>query len=145
MREKGTKVYIYGLINNKNEVFYIGKSTSPRTRLYTHINDLNYSYLKMEILDIFYDKEVYWIEKYLKEGHPIKNKEIISTLEQWEIGHTFETTKKQPQKVMYNGITYNSLNHLRNTTLTNISEYHIKQILKNPDHHLAAQYPIILI
>ena len=145
MREEGTKVYIYGLINKENQIFYIGKSTAPKTRLYTHSCDLNYSYLKMEILDIFYDREVYWIEKCLEEGHPIKNKEIISTLKQWEVGHTFEIVKKAPKKVMYDGVIYNSLNHLRNTTLNHISEYHLKQIIKNPKHYLATHYPITLI
>ncbi len=145
MEELGTKVYIYGLMDDKNNVFYIGKSIVPKSRFYDHSSSLNYPYLKMEILDVFYDKEAYWIKKYLKEGHPIKNKEVLLTSERWEIGQTFEFFKKQPQKVKYNGVIYSSINNLRTTTLNHLSEYHIRQIISNPKHHLAEQYKITLI
>lgn len=142
---KGTKIYIYGLIDSKSNIFYIGKSSQPKNRFYQHVRQLNRYNIKMEILDFFYDKEIYWIEKLLKDGHPIQNKEILSTMEQWEIGETFNITQKIPNKVKYNGKIYNSLNALYKSRDLNLSEYHIKKIIKNPECDLAKQYPIALI
>ena len=31
--EKGTKTYIYGLYRVEGEIFYIGKSVSPKSRM----------------------------------------------------------------------------------------------------------------
>jgi hypothetical protein len=99
----------------------------------------------MQILDFFYDKEAYWIEKFLKSGHSIQNKEILSTLEQCEVGEIFEITQRTQNKVMYNGKIYSSLNELYKSKATNLSEYFIKKIVTNPECDLAKQYPIILI
>jgi hypothetical protein len=143
--EIGTKIYIYGLIDDKGNIFYVGKSSQPKNRFYSHVRQLNRYDIKMQVLDFFYDKEVYWIEKLLKEGHDVQNKEIISTLEQCEIGEVFEISQRTPNKVMYNGKIYNSLNDLYKSRATNLSEYFLKKIVTDPNCDLAKQYPIILI
>ena len=99
----------------------------------------------MKILDIFYDKETYWIEKLLAEGHPLQNKEIITTLEQWEIGEIFKISKRTPNKVEYNGKIYSSLNILINSKDIPLSEHQIRQIVKNPNYKLAKEYLINII
>jgi predicted GIY-YIG superfamily endonuclease len=143
--EKGTKVYIYCLIDSNNNVFYIGKSSRPKGRFYDHVSHLGRHDITMKILDFFFDKEIYWMEKLLKDGHPIQNKEILSTMEQWEVGETFNITRKIPAKVKYNGKIYNSLNALYKSRDLNLSEYHLKKIIENPECALAKQYPIALI
>ena len=141
----GTKVYIYGLLDSKNETFYIGKSSRPKSRFYDHVSHLKRYDIKMKILDIFYDKETYWIEKLLAEGHPLQNKEIITTLEQWEIGEIFKISKRTPNKVEYNGKIYSSLNILINSKDIPLSEHQIRQIVKNPNYKLAKEYLINII
>jgi predicted GIY-YIG superfamily endonuclease len=143
--EKGTKTYVYGLIDEKNNIFYVGKSSRPKSRFYDHTSHLGKYDIKMKILDIFYDVETYWIEKLLSEGHPIKNKEIIVTSEQWEIGEIFKISKRVPAKVEYNGKVYSSLNVLINSKDIPLSEHQIRQIVKNPNYKLAKQYPINII
>lgn len=143
--EKGTKIYIYGLIDSENNTFYIGKSSQPKNRFYQHVRKLNRYDIKMQILDFFFDKEIHWIEKLLKDGHPIQNKEILYTMEQWDIGKTFTITQKTPNKVKYNGKTYNSLNALYKSRDINLSEHYLKKIIENPECDLAKQYSIVLI
>lgn len=143
--EKGTKVYIYCLIDRDNNIFYVGKSSRPKGRFYDHVSHLGRYDITMKILDFFFDKEIHWIEKLLKEGHPIQNKEICSTLEQWEKGEIFKISKRNLTKVKYNGKIYNSPSALYRSHDINLSEYHIKKIIENPECDLAKQYSIVLI
>lgn len=143
--EKGTKTYVYGLMNENGEVFYIGKSSRPKSRFYDHVSHLGKHDMIMKILDIFYDVETYWIEKLTKEGHPLQNKEIISTLEQWEVGETFKIFKRTPNKIEYQGKIYPSLNSFIKSKTIPLSEHQIRRIIEDPNYKLAKQYPINII
>lgn len=96
---KGIKVYIYGLLDESDQIIYVGKSSIPSYRLSYHKRDKNISVSRMKILDIFYDKENYWINKLIDEGHPLVNREVSSTVENYEIGDFIESTEKKRFKV----------------------------------------------
>jgi len=74
------KVYIYALLDEEDNEIYVGKSTCPRERLIAHLKP------KCVILDYFYDKEHYWINKLTVEGKKLKNKEKLKNSETWEVG-----------------------------------------------------------
>jgi len=80
---KGVKTYIYGLYKD-NKLIYIGKATCPYRRFSDHKRTLEVDYCK--IIDIYYDKENYWIKKFLLEGAELKNKITTPHTEDWEIG-----------------------------------------------------------
>ena len=89
---RGTKVYIYGLLNDDNEITYIGKASEPRTRLYQH--KVYTGNTKLEILDFFYDKEMYWIEK-MKGVCKLTNKIDKPFVEEWEVGDIVEIGERK--------------------------------------------------
>jgi hypothetical protein len=76
------KIYVYGLLDENDDIIYVGKSSAPKQRLLGHSN---YS-SKLKILDIFEDREVYWIEKLLQEGHSLANKHWDYYTEEWNVG-----------------------------------------------------------
>ena len=76
------RVYVYGLLDTNDNVIYVGKSSAPKQRLLGHSNYAS----KLKILDIFEDREVYWIEKLLQEGHSLSNKHWNYYTEKWNIG-----------------------------------------------------------
>ena len=82
-----TKVYVYGILNEKDEIIYVGKSSAPRIRLIAHKRDSGWN--KMKILDTFLDTEFYWIEK-LKNECKLENKFDKPNEEDWEIGDIVE-------------------------------------------------------
>ena len=47
MNEKGVKVYIYGLLDNNNNITYVGKASEPKKRLYWHASQSNSRKLKI--------------------------------------------------------------------------------------------------
>ncbi len=87
---EGIKVYVYGLLDDEDKIIYVGKSSTPKSRLTTHTSSS-----RLKILDIFYDKEVYWIEKLQKEGHNIFNQKGIKEVENWDIGDIIEINRKE--------------------------------------------------
>jgi hypothetical protein len=78
---KGKKTYIYGL-RVKGEIVYIGKSITPYIRLQSYSKN----YDDMIILDIFEDRENYWIRKLISDGHILENKEKLVCSETWDVG-----------------------------------------------------------
>jgi len=78
-----TKVYVYGILNEKDEIIYVGKTTTPKRRLADHKRTTSYN--KLKILDTFFDTEFYWIEK-LKTECKLENKFDRPDEEDWEIG-----------------------------------------------------------
>lgn len=78
--------YVYGLFTPKGKLFYIGKTSSPKSRFRVHLkesynfsNDVGY----LKILEKYFDLEESTIHKYLSEGVRLENKEIKKTCE-WE-------------------------------------------------------------
>jgi len=96
---KGSKVYIYGLMDGDN-IIYVGKSVSPRARLANHKQNYNTESLKLIILDFFIDKEIYWVNKLLSEGHKLHNKEFLMDCQECEIGEIIECRTKTSRSVL---------------------------------------------
>ena len=86
------KVYIYGILGDNDEIIYVGKSTRPKGRLIDHRVDKDWD--KCKILAIYEDLENFWIHKLLKEGHPLKNKEMLVEGEEWNVGDVITLNNK---------------------------------------------------
>jgi len=99
------KVYIYGLLDEDNNIFYVGKSIEPKRRLIDHN-----STRRCKILDWFEDKEHYWIEKLTQEGTRLKNKEKLKGSEEWNIGDIINIEEKRSTRILHkpSGVIYDS-------------------------------------
>ena len=82
------KVYVYGLLDNKGKVYYIGRTTTPKDRLIHHNVPVGVK-KRMIILDEYIDKEHYWIQYYTQKGYDLLNKEYLSS-ESWNVGDVIE-------------------------------------------------------
>lgn len=139
--ENGIKTYIYGLYRTEGEIFYVGKSITPKSRMVTHVDYYGYD-INMVILDVFYDIEYFWIDKLKKQNHPIENKQILRCNESHNINDIITIKRKIQYKIKYGDKMYNSLNHLYTSGDTPLSLHYIKSILNNPSHYLYEHYPI---
>lgn len=106
---KDNKIYVYGLLDENDNITYVGKSSSPKQRLMNH----NYA-SKLKILDIFDDREIYWVQKLLKEGYNLENRYINYGTEDWNIGDIIEVNREKGVKVYDSQTqkTYNTLSSL---------------------------------
>lgn len=147
---KGTKTYIYGLYRVEGEIFYVGKSVSPKLRMTTHADYYGRG-ITMIIIDIFYDRESYWINELKKQNHPIENKQILRYDGEYEINDIITIKPKNPViniesrnpiKVKYGDKIYKNPNHLYTSGDIPLSLYYIRSILNNPSHHLYKNFPI---
>ncbi len=141
---KGTKIYVYALIDENEQIIYIGKSNSPKVRLGQHKCNLNNNQLQMKILDYFYDVEQYWVSKFKKENHPLNNKELIIYSEKWEIGDIITTNEKIRYKVhdTQSNIIYDSVYKLSKVLKIDVGTLQYK--LSNPERHQDySQYKLI--
>lgn len=111
--DKGIKVYIYGILDNEEEVVYVGKSSTPNLRL-RHHKHLKPRYNRCKILDIFYDKEHYWINYFLDKGAKLENKELVEYVEDYKIGDIIEIKNRLQYQILNKktGKTYESINDL---------------------------------
>jgi signal recognition particle subunit SEC65 len=132
------RVYIYGLLDEENNIIYVGKSSRPKSRLYSHRQ--HYTPHRMKILDSFEDLEFKWIEK-LNKVYPLKfNKSTLQETENWEVGEyiTVNNTVDKTNIVIkdtVNGIIYNSLKQLSETL--KLTAYHTKKVIdNNPDRYI---------
>ena len=103
------KVYIYGILDNEDNIVYVGESISPKLRLMGHKKE----YKRSKILAIYEDLENFWINKLIKEGHPLKNKEMLVEGEEWNVGDVITLSIKPnptPQKIRHKqtGVIYES-------------------------------------
>jgi hypothetical protein len=139
---EGNIVYIYALLDEQNNITYIGKSSSPKVRLYTHSSSLPYSNPRAKILDYFYDTEDYWIKKMLSEGHPLQNREIDVATEKWDIGDIISIFKRIDKKILNKttGVIYKSINDA--SIKINLNPTTIKSILEKPTHKLKKLYDL---
>jgi len=110
----GVKIYIYALMDENEQIIYVGKSNTPKNRLANHKCNLNNSKLKVKILDYFYDVEQYWVNKLTQEGYNLNNKEFFIHSETWEKGDIIDTNRKSSFKIYDKelNITYNSMYEL---------------------------------
>jgi hypothetical protein len=139
---EGNIVYIYALLDEQNNITYIGKSSSPKVRLYAHSSSLPYSNPRAKILDYFYDTEDYWIKKMLSEGHPLQNREIDVAMEKWDIGDIISIFKRIDKKILNKttGVIYKSINDA--SIKINLNPTTIKSILEKPTHKLKKLYDL---
>lgn len=143
--KKGIKIYVYGLLDVDGNVTYIGKSSTPYMRLAGHITDGHCEFRKLKIIDIFYDTEYYYIQKYLNEGIKLFNKQIAPHIEIWNINDIVEIRKLKKNRcrnISTNAI-YESISDAAKSL--NVSEYSLRLSLKRKTNHLNPEYPIELI
>lgn len=140
---KGTKTYVYGLLNSNDSICYIGKSSRPRERLYRH--KIEKGWVKCKILDIFYDTENYWVRKFKSEGCILENKFDIIDEEEWQIDDIISIENLKTIKIenIENGKIYNSLSELSDEL--GIERNALHYILKNPNHKNRKKYPYVII
>lgn len=142
-QEKGVIVYIYALLDKNDNPLYIGKSSSPKNRCYGHASYFDGS-VRMKILDYFYDRESYWIKKFLKEGFTLTNKEVDLYEESWEIGDIIEISKLKKVRILEekSGTVYESISEA--SKQTGISYGTIQNMLKYPSRPVNKSYGLKL-
>lgn len=140
--EKGVVVYVYGILEGDGKVSYVGKSSSPKARMYAHASSIGEKGLRVVILDSFRDTENYWIKKLSQEGNRLFNRQVDPMEESWNVGDIIGMVRRSDRKVLdkRTGIIYRSRNHYH--TETGISYSTIKAILENPLHKLSEKYLI---
>ena len=69
-------IYIYAILDDDDNVIYVGESVSPRGRLSSHHAYTGYK--RCKILEIYESREHYWIDRLISEGNPLENKERLS-------------------------------------------------------------------
>jgi excinuclease UvrABC nuclease subunit len=134
-QNQGIKIYIYALMDENDQITYVGKSNTPKSRLAQHKCNLNNSKLKMKILDYFYDLEQYWVEKLIKEGNNLNNKELFIHSEEWNKGDIINTNKKHSYKIYdkEKDIIYDSIYSLSKTEKIDVSYLQIR--LNKPEKY----------
>ena len=78
------RIYIYGILDDDDNIIYVGESACPQRRLSAHHSQSGYK--RCKILEIYENREHYWINKLLSEGNNLKNKEKLSEGETWCVG-----------------------------------------------------------
>ncbi len=142
LEKKGVVVYVYGILEEDGKISYIGKSSSPKARIYAHASTTGKKQLRVKILDSFNDTENYWIKKLSQEGSSLYNRQVDPMEEFWNVGDIISMTKRSDKKVLdkKTGKVYKSRNHYH--TETGISYGIIKAVLENPLHKLSEKYSI---
>ena len=133
------KVYIYGLLDEDDNIFYIGKSIEPKTRLAAHN-----STRRCKILDWFEDKEHYWIEKLTQEGIQLENKEKLKGSEEWEVGDIVSVEERKGNQILHkpSGIIYDSAYQAANA-LNMSNKSFMSRMRKHPNSKLHDIFTIL--
>jgi hypothetical protein len=147
---QGVKVYIYALLNEDDEIIYIGKSSTPSDRFSSHKNNGHASVNKMRILDYFYDKEYYYIKKYISEGHNLSNKQTDPWEEDWNIDDIIEykpTNLENPKKISCkNPLTNKYYDTIEEASVDlGISRHKVKRLLVDTKYILRQKYPLEMV
>ena len=81
--------YLYTLRNDKNEIFYVGKTKAPTNRFSTHYSKINIPFT-MELVKEYYDDEDKFILELISKGENINNIQIPYNLEgKYSVGTKF--------------------------------------------------------
>ncbi len=77
--------YIYGELDENDNIVYVGKSNDPRAR------NMDKKVDRFRVLDRFIDLEQRWIHQLSSRGIKLRNKEVIKTCGDFEVGMIYET------------------------------------------------------
>jgi len=134
-KEEGIKTYIYALMDEDENIIYVGKSNTPKERLGAHKHTFGNPRIKMKVLDYFYDIEQYWVSKLALEGHNLFNRELFTYSEDWEKGDIIDTKPKTKTRVFdkEKNIIYDSLYALSKAEKIDISL--LKTRINNPEKY----------
>ena len=77
--------YIYGELDEDDNIVYVGKSNHPKERNMSKRVD------RFKILDRFIDPEQRWIHQLSSSGVQLRNKEVMETCSDLEVGETYNT------------------------------------------------------
>ena len=77
--------YIYGELDEDDNITYVGKSNHPRER------NMSKRVYRFKILDKFIDIEQRWIHQLSSSGVKLRNKEVIKTYGDFEVGKIYNT------------------------------------------------------
>ena len=136
------KVYIYGLLDDNDNIIYIGKSSTPKSRLYYNVNNGYPNVKKLKIIDFFSDLEQYYIQKYIDEGFVLNNKHTSPNWEDWNLGDILEVNKLKKVSCI-NTLTNKKYETIEEASIDiGISRGKIKGILTNKNHLLRNKYPL---
>ena len=79
--------YIYGELDEDDNIVYVGKSNYPRQRHIAKKVD------RFKILDKYIDIEQRWIHQLSSSGVKLRNKEVITHCVDLEVGKTYDVYK----------------------------------------------------
>ena len=77
--------YIYGELDEDDNIVYVGKSNHPKIRC------INKKVDRFRILDKFIDLEQRWIHQLSSRGVQLRNKEVMKTCSDLEVGKIYNT------------------------------------------------------
>ena len=77
--------YIYGELDEDDNIVYVGKSNHPRERHIAKKVD------RFKILDKFIDLEQRWINQLSSSGVKLRNKEVMKYCGDFEVGKVYNT------------------------------------------------------
>ena len=108
------RIYIYGILDDDDNIIYVGESVSPKTRLSEHF--MRSGYTRCKILEIYENREHYWIDKLISEGNPLTNKERLTGVKKdkrvWCVGDILSNhTRYQSLRNKLTGEEYTSGAH----------------------------------
>ena len=85
MDEYKVYTYVYGELDEDDNIVYVGKSNDPRRR------NMDKRVVRFKILDKFIDIEQRWIHQLSSSGVQLRNKEVIKTCGDFEVGKIYRT------------------------------------------------------
>ena len=97
------RIYIYGILDDDDNIIYVGESACPQRRLSAHHSQSGYK--RCKILEIYENREHYWIDKLLNEGSPLTNTERLTGdirgMRVWKVGDILvnQVDFRKPQKL----------------------------------------------
>ena len=86
MDEYKVYTYVYGELDDDGNIVYVGKSNNPR-----HRNMTKGGVKRYKILDKFIDLEQRWIHQLSSSGIKLRNKEVMKTCSDLEVGKIYNT------------------------------------------------------
>ena len=99
------RIYIYGILDDDDNIIYVGESVNPKARLSHHF--VHKGWKRCKILEIYENREHYWIDKLISEGNILNNKERLSEGETWCVGDILinHTSDSKPGQKLRNKLT----------------------------------------